>query len=219
MEFFKKLMTQLTGAANDGLDAVSDNSRAVRQNVREMQADIERAKVAVADVNAQKTLVQNRIVEAKAAAADWGIRAERAIKLNDDELASAALEQQVIEEGRIAKYTEQLNDLAPQAQKLNDLLKQRQEQLESAKIDSDVIQAEDKIANATMSAAKSLAPSGAAGALASAKTAIKEKAAKADALLDLSEDKGDALDRKLRNLETNSNVADRLAALKAKAAQ
>lgn len=219
MEFFKKLMTQLTGAANDGLDAVSDNSRAVRQNVREMQADIERAKIAVADVNAQKTLIQNRIDEAKVAAADWGARAERAIKLNDEALAAAALEQQVVEEGRVAKYTEQLDDLAPQAKKLNELLKQRQEQLESAKIDSDIIQAEDKIANATMAAAKSLAPSGANGALASAKTAIKEKAAKADALLDLSEDKGKSLDRKLRDLETNSNVADRLAALKAKAAQ
>jgi len=219
MEFFKKLMTQITGAANDGLNAVSDGGRAVRQSVRDMQEDIEKATAAVADVNAQKTLITNRIAEAKTAVTDWGTRAERAIKLGDDALASAALEQQVIEEGRVAKYVEQLNDLTPQADKLNALLNTRKEQLENAKIDSDVIQAEDKIANATMAAAKSLSSNGSLGALSSAKTAIAEKSAQADALLDLTEDKGEALNRKLRALETNSNVADRLAALKAKAAQ
>ena len=216
MNFFKKLITQITGAANDGLDAVSDESRAVRQSVRDLQGELEQATAAVADVNAQKTLIANRVAEATAAAADWGDRAERAIKLNDDALASAALEQQVIEEGRVAKYTDQLNDLLPQVKKLNDLLDTRKEQLETAKIDSNVIQANDAVANATLAAAKSLAPSGAAGNISSAKEAVAAKSAKADALIDLNEDKGEALSRKLRALETNSNVGDRLAALKAK---
>ena len=30
MQFFKKLITQITGAANDALDAASDDSRTVR---------------------------------------------------------------------------------------------------------------------------------------------------------------------------------------------
>ena len=219
MQFFKKLITQITGAANDALDAASDDSRTVRQSVRDMQEGIEKATLAVADVNAQKTLIANRIAEAEAAAADWGKRAGRAVGLNDDVLATAALEQQVVEEGRIAKYKSQLDDLLPQVQKLNDLLNTRKEQLENAKIDSDVIQANSAVADATMTAAKALTADGAAGILANAKEAINKKSATADALLDLTEDKGEAMARKLRALETDSNVSDRLAALKATVAK
>lgn len=215
MQFFKKLITQITGAANDALDAASDDSRTVRQTVREMQEDIEKATMAVADVNAQKTLIINRIAESERAAEDWGKRAARAVGLGDDALATSALEQQVAEESRVAKYKAQLDDLLPQVQKLNDLLNTRKEQLETAKIDSDVIQANSAVADATMTAAKALTANGAAGILANAKDAIDKKAAQADALLDLTEDKGDTVARKLRALETGSNVNDRLAVLKA----
>jgi phage shock protein A len=214
MTFFHKLFQQVSGAANDTLDAVSSNSVAVRQSVRDMQVDIEKATAAVADVNAQKTLITNRIADAHAAAADWGNRAARAVSLGDDSLASSALEQQVAEEARVAKYQAQLDELTPQAAKLNQLLTTRKEQLENAKIDSDVIQANDAVASATQAAAKSLSPSGNAGSLQAAKDAVAKKSATANALLELNEDAGAATERKLRELETNSNVGDRLAALK-----
>lgn len=214
MSFFQKLINQIKGVANDGLDAVASDSVAVRQSVRDLQADIDKATAAVADVNAQKTLIQNRIDEAKAAAKDWESRATRAVKLNDDALATAALEQQVLEEGRAAKYQDQLNELTPQADKLNQLLNERREQLENARIDSDVIQASDAVASATMTAAKSLQSGGAEATLNAAREGVKVKAARADALLDLTEDKGAATNRKLRALEADSNVADRLAKLK-----
>ena len=217
MSFFQKLFSQVAGAGNDSLDAVSDSSRAVRQSVREMQADIDKATLAVADVNAQKTLITNRIADAKTAAADWGARAERAVKLSDDSLATSALDQQVVEEGRVAKYQAQLDELTPQVEKLNQLLATRREQLDNAKIDSDVVQANDAVANATMAAAKSLSSAGSAGSFKVAKDAVAAKSAKADALLELNEDKGAATERKLRALETGANVSDRLAALKAKA--
>lgn len=215
-KFFQKLIQQVKGVANDGLDAASSNSVAVRQSVRDMQADIEKATAAVADVNAQKTLITNRITDAKAAAADWGSRAERAVKLGDDALASSALEQQVAEEARIKKYQAQLNDLTPQADKLNQLLATRKEQLENAKIDSDVVQASDAVADATMAAAKSLNSAGSVGSFKGAKDAVAKKAAQADALLELNEDPAAATERKLREMETNGDVNDRLAALKAK---
>ena len=216
MSFFQKLINQIKGVANDSLVAVASDSVAVRQSVRELQADIDRATIAVADVNAQKTLIQNRITEAKAAAKDWEDRARRAVQLNDDALATAALEQQVAEENRATKYQAQLDELTPQADKLNQLLDERREQLENARIDSDVIQASDAVASATMTAAKSLQSGGAEATLNAAREGVKTKAARADALLDLTEDKATATSRKLRALEANSNVADRLAALKQK---
>ena len=215
LEFFKKLAQQVSGRANDALDAASSNSVAVRQSVREMQADIEKATVAVADVNAQKTLLTNRVAEAKAAAADWGNRAQRAVALNSDDLASAALESQVAEEARAAKYQAQLDELTPQVTKLNQILATRKEQLENAKIESDVVQANDQVADATMSAAKALTSAGSQGSFQGAKDAVAKKSAQADALLDLNEDKGAATERKLREMETHGKVADRLAALKA----
>jgi len=216
MSFFKKLIQQVTGVANDSLDAVSSDSVAVRQSVREMQADIEKATNAVADVNAQKALITNRIADAKTASADWGNRAERAVKLGDDALASAALEQQVAEEGRMTKYQAQLDELTPQVAQLNQLLATRKEQLENAKIDSDVVQANDAVADATMAAAKSLSSAGSVGSFKVAKDSVAKKSAKANALLDLNEDKGAATERKLREMETAGSVGDRLAALKAK---
>lgn len=214
-QFFHKLIQQVTGRANDALDAASSSSVAVRQSVRDMQADIEKATAAVADVNAQKTLIANRITDAKTAAADWESRAQRAVTLGDDALASAALEQQVVEEGRIKKYQAQLDELTPQADKLNQLLADRKEQLENAKIESDVVQANDVVADATMSAAKALSSVGSAGSFQSAKDAVAKKSATANAMLELNEDPAAATDRKLREMETNGNVADRLAALKA----
>ena len=216
MQFFKKLFQQIAGASNDALEAASSNSVAVRQSVREMQEDIEKAVAAVADVNAQKSLIVNRINDAKTAAADWGNRAERAVKLNDDALAASALQEQVNEEARVAKYAVQLAELTPQADKLNQLLATRREQLENAKIDSDVVQANDAVATATMAAAKSLSSAGSVGSFKSAKDAVAKKAATANALLDLNEDPGAATERKLRELETGGAVSDRLAALKAK---
>lgn len=216
MQFFKKLFQQIAGAANDGLDAASDNSRAVRQSVREMEEDIEKAVSAVADVNAQKALIQNRIADANLAVIDWGRRAERAVKLGDDALATSALNEQVAEEARAKKYQAQLDDLTPQADKLNQLLATRREQLENAKIDSDVVQANDAVADATMAAAKSLSAAGSVGSFKASKDAVAKKSASANALLDLNEDQGAATERKLRELETKGNVGDRLAALKAK---
>jgi len=214
-KFFHTLIQQVTGRANDALDAASSSSVAVRQSVRDMQADIEKATAAVADVNAQKTLIANRITDAKTAAADWGNRAQRAVTLGDDSLASAALEQQVAEEARIKKYQAQLDELTPQADKLNQLLADRKEQLENAKIESDVVQANDVVADATMSAAKALSSVGSVGSFQGAKDAVAKKSAQANALLELNEDPAAATDRKLREMETNGNVADRLAALKA----
>jgi phage shock protein A len=216
MSFFGKLVQQIKGGANDALDAVSDNGRAVRQSVREMEEDIEKATAAVADVNAQKSLIANRISDAKAAAADWGQRAERALKLGDEALATSALQEQVTEEGRAKKYEAQLAELTPQADRLNQLLATRKEQLENAKIDSDVVQANNAVADATMAAAKSLSGAGSVGTFKASKDAVAVKAAKANAMLDLNEDPAAATERKLREMETNGNVSDRLAALKAK---
>lgn len=214
--FFSKLILQLRGGANDTLDAVSDDSRAVRQSVRDIEENIEKATNAVADVNAQKTMVVNRITDAKVAVTDWGVRAERALKLGDEDLATSALEKQVEEEGRLKKYEAQLAELTPQVEKLNQLLAQRKEQLENAKVESDVVQANSAVADATLVAAKSLASSGANGTFKAASEAVAKKAATADALMALNDDPAAATERKLRALETGATVSDRLAMLKSK---
>lgn len=216
MKFFDRLLQQIKGGANDALDAVSDESRGVRQTVRDMEAGIEQATNAVADVNAQKSLVENRLADAKQAVQDWGSRAERALKGGDEALAQQALEQQVAEEARVTKYQEQLDSLIPQVEQLNKLLAQRKDELAQAKIDSDVIQASNTVADATMAAAKSLSPSGASGSLQAAKDAVDKKAAKANAMVELNENSGASVERKLRELETSGAVSTRMAELKAK---
>lgn len=216
MNFFYKLVQQIKGGANDALDVVSDESRGVRQTVRDMEEDVTKATNAVADVNAQKTLIQNRLDDAQKAASDWGDRAERALKGGDEDLAKQALERQIAEEDWAVKYQTQLTKLLPQVERLNRLLDQRKSELAQAKIDSDVIQASNTMADATMKAAKSLSSEGASGSLKSAKDAVDKKAARANALLYLNEDKGSSVERKLRALEASGTVSDRMATLKAK---
>lgn len=61
MGLFNKIAVQLKGLFNDGVDAVSDDERTIRQNLRTMGEDMDKVKEALTDANAQRIFLQTEI--------------------------------------------------------------------------------------------------------------------------------------------------------------
>ncbi len=65
MSLFDKIKTQLKGLAHDTVDALSDDERTIRQNLRDMESDMEKIREAHVEANSQRIYLTTEISKAQ----------------------------------------------------------------------------------------------------------------------------------------------------------
>ena len=88
---FKRLNDIITANINDLIDRVEDPERMIKQIIREMEENINRAKDGVIDAIASEKQLQKDLEYQRRQSAEWQKRAEEALCVDKDELARTAL--------------------------------------------------------------------------------------------------------------------------------
>lgn len=220
MSLFRKIWMQLVGAAHDGVDAVSDEGRAARQTVRQIEAAINEAKQGLVDVEREKILLERQYEKAAEEADAWLNRAKEAIANDRDDLASAALEKE-------KEYRSQANGLGKQLETIRQSYAALQARIDDLtankgvmKSNAAVITARTHVASATARTAEVLERIGGEdfdGSIDSLNATLDRKEAEALARLKSVTQSGEKnLAEEIDSLSKgDSSTASRLAALKA----
>ncbi len=88
---FKRISDVLNANINDLIDRVEDPERMVKQIIREMEANIGKAKEGVVDAVTSEKKLQKEVAEHRGQAELWQEKAQSALENNDEDLARAAL--------------------------------------------------------------------------------------------------------------------------------
>lgn len=221
MSLISRIMSQITGKVNDIVDATEDAGSIARQSVREISDDINKAEEARVGALAEYNSLIYKRDQAQSKVAEYQGYAEQAVAAGDDQLATEALTDQAAAETKVAEYQTQIDKFKPTidgiATKINDLKKQR----DAMQNQTNMIEARDAIADARINVANVVGGLGngeSAGqtfarieektAHKEAEAAAREQVAKENAPVDASE--------KYAKLKTpQTDVAAKLAAMKA----
>ncbi|EOA3865767.1 PspA/IM30 family protein [Shigella flexneri] len=203
--------------AHDALDNIEDPGAVARQMVRDLAAEIAKHEEAVASViGDQKVLIKKRD-DAKQEAADWNAKAEQAVRVGRDDLATSALERAARAETNGAAFDKSLSILSPRVDALKAKLADLRKKKDDADNEAELLDARAKAANATSRAARILGGVGDNPVdFDSVRERVNKIEAGAEALDELADERsGGNIDAELAAL-TAAPIADRLAALKTK---
>lgn len=223
MSLFDKIKTQLKGLAHDTVDALSDDERTIRQNLRDMESDMEKIREAHVEANSQRIYLTTEISKAQTKLEKAIAYAEKAASKNDDQAVIKFFKDQDSAEKELAtlkaqhqtsvSVVEQIESKLAEYEEAYAGVKRREEELalrnQAVTASETVNNVLDKVSG--MNANSSL------GALGRAEENLAKREARAQAQTEIAqknrvEDPYEALD----NAEKSNSYEDRLAALKAK---
>ncbi len=219
MALFKRIRDITAANVNDLLDRAEDPVKMINQFLRDMEADISDAEVAVAKQIAMERRFQEQRDEAAALVAKRQEQAEKALALGNEELARKALQDKKEQQGRYDTFAQEYDKAKSLADELRvkltdmkdefDKMKGRREML-VARADAARVQTQ---INHTMGNFNS---DSASRGFSRMEEKVMQMEAQAEASSELSGKRKD-LDEEFKNLG-DSSVDDELAALKAKLA-
>ena len=222
MSLLKRIMTQLTGAAHDAVDAAEDVGRTARQTVREIEDSIGEAEEALVSVQAEFNQLTHKRDAAQTQVELYGSYAEKAVAANNDALATEALTDQENAQKLFDTYAAQVNAFEPTLKTLKANIQQLRDRKDVMERDTSLIEARSTVAEAQSKAATVI--SGLGNGESSSKTfsrleeKVQKQEAEAKARVDLAAEavKPSAAD-KYASLDAGSttSVAAKLAAMKA----
>lgn len=223
MSLFDKIKTQLKGLAHDTVDALSDDERTIRQNLRDMESDMEKIREAHVEANSQRIYLTTEISKAQTKLEKAIAYAEKAASKNDDQAVIKFFKDQDSAEKELAtlkaqhqtsvSVVEQIESKLAEYEEAYAGVKRREEELalrnQAVTASETVNNVLDKVSG--MNANSSL------GALGRAEENLAKREARAQAQTEIAqknrvEDPYEALDK----AEKDNSYEDRLAALKAK---
>ena len=223
MSIFDKIKTQLKGLAHDTVDALSDDERTIRQNLRDMESDMEKIREAHVEANSQRIYLTTEISKAQTKLEKAIAYAEKAASKNDDQAVIKFFKDQDSAEKELAtlkaqhqtsvSVVEQIESKLAEYEEAYAGVKRREEELalrnQAVTASETVNNVLDKVSG--MNANSSL------GALGRAEENLAKREARAQAQTEIAqknrvEDPYEALDK----AEKDNSYEDRLAALKAK---
>lgn len=223
MSLFDKIKTQLKGLAHDTVDALSDDERTIRQNLRDMESDMEKIREAHVEANSQRIYLTTEISKAQTKLEKAIAYAEKAASKNDDQAVIKFFKDQDSAEKELAtlkaqhqtsvSVVEQIESKLAEYEEAYAGVKRREEELalrnQAVTASETVNNVLDKVSG--MNANSSL------GALGRAEENLAKREARAQAQTEIAqknrvEDPYEALDK----AEKGNSYEDRLVALKAK---
>ncbi len=201
---------------NDLLDQAEDPEKMIDQIIRDMESNIGDARKQVAAMIAQEKELEYDRDETQKLADAWGDKAKRAVQADKDDLAREALRRQKDYADNAALYDQQLSTQKDAVSKLKSQLSQLEAKYDQTRSQRDALVARQKRARAQAQVAASLNPADFSSMDASSdldrmERKIRGQEAQTAAMLEM---QNDSVDAQFDELEYDSDIEDRLAALK-----
>lgn len=202
---------------NDLLDQAEDPEIMIDQILRDMESNISDARKQVAAMIAQEKELEFERNETQKLADAWGDKAQRAVDAGKDDLAREALRRQKDYADNAALYEQQLELQSQAVVKLKSQLAQLEAKYDQTRSQRDSLIARQKRARAQAQIAESM--SGAdfssmdpSSDLDRMERKIRGQEARTAAMLEMQDD---SVDAQFAELDYDSDIEERLAALKA----
>jgi phage shock protein A len=217
--FFARMRRAISSSVDGAMDSVTDPGQELALMLDDLGEEIKRAEADLKQAVVERKMLERKIEETSKKEQGWGARAEQAIKLGDEKLARAALEQKVA----VAQERKELEAaLVEQSRLVEDM----REHIEASKKKLKALNLRRGTLMAQARAAKQGHQSAAAVGMAQTSRidAIEGKISALEALNEVhAETAGSAaeemrIDAELRKLEGETELDLELAALKAKLA-
>lgn len=216
MGILDRLSTLISSNLNSAIDKMTDPGKEVEQLILDMETQVRRARDEVRTTMANEKRQRQRVEKLVETEREWEERAERAVRAGDDGLAKSALERRGELAAERAEAEKGLREQAAYVDQLTSALKQLEARVEEVKGKKETLKA-----RARANKGQSTVGSGAFNEfdrLSGKVDAVEAEAALDDELAAVRHEdaKSREVERKLADLEKNTDVEDRLAALKAK---
>lgn len=201
---------------NDLLDQAEDPEIMIDQILRDMESNIADGRKQVASMIAQEKELEYERDETQKLADAWGEKAQRAVDAGKDDLAREALRRQKDYADNAALYDQQLELQSQAVAKLKAQLSQLEAKYDQTRSQRDTLVARQKRARAQAQIAGSLGASDftamdPSSDLDRMERKIRSQEAQTAAMLEMQDD---SIDAQFAELDYDSDIEERLAALK-----
>lgn len=141
MGIFDRVSKLIKANANSAVDKLSDPAKEIDQLILDMEAEVKRARGETAQSMAQERLLRTRLGDLEKKVADWGRRAEDAVRAGDDELAKEALARQTQTDEELKGARRELDEAARLAASQQELIRKLDVRLREIKAKKGTIKA------------------------------------------------------------------------------
>ncbi len=219
MSIFSRVRDLLSANINAMLDAAEDPEKMADEYLRQLNNEMYEAKTSVASAMADATKLNNKEAQYLAETEQWSLKAEAALRANDETLAKAALARKVQSQKLAQQYTQQSDAQDEQVEALQQALVQLETRIAETRAKRELIVAKKNRAQtqeAMQRMARGLGNASALDKLDQLEERVDDRLARADAMSKL---EAGTLESKFRDLERDQEVDSELAELKRKLGQ
>ena len=217
--FFSRMRRAISSSVNDAVDSISDPGQELALMLDDLGAEIKQAEADLKQAVVERKMMERKIAEIEKKEQGWTARAEQAVKLGDETLARAALEQKVAIGQQRKEMEIALAEQARLVESMGDHIAASKQKLKSLNLRRGTLMAQARAAKQGQSSAAAVGM-----AQSSRLDAIESKIASLEAMNEVHAETQSAemeearIDAELRKLEGRNELDDELAALKAKVA-
>jgi phage shock protein A len=218
MGILDRVSTLVRANINDLIDRAEDPEKVIKQLLADMNNQLLQVKTQVAAAIADEKQLYSRYQENQEKSIEWQRKAELAVEKGQDDLAREALGRRNAFQQTASGFKEQYDEQARQVATLKDALGQLESKINEAETKKDLLIARSRRAKAETQIRTTLSGLDSSGALAGferMEEKVNMQEARASALAELDHD---TLEDRFALLESESEVDQQLAEMKAKKA-
>jgi len=216
---FKRINDVITANINDLIDRVEDPERMIKQIIREMEENINKAREGVIDAVTSEKQLQKDLEHHRCRSAEWLNKAEQALQANREELARSALMRKKEHDNIIKALEPSCESARNTSEHLKTQLRALEAKLEEARRKKGTLVARQRAAEARQHMDKTLSTFqtglDARANFDRMEARVSEMEARTEAIAEVN-DKASPLEKEFWALEVEQEVEDELAKLKKK---
>ncbi|HEX4581529.1 MAG TPA: PspA/IM30 family protein, partial [Acidobacteriaceae bacterium] len=149
MALLERVATLLRANLNDLIDRAEDPQKMLRQLILDMENQLLQVKTQVAIALADQHLLEKKQAEHEESAGNWQRKAALAVTRQQDDLARAALRQQISHQQMAASFAQQLGDQRTETDTLRTALSRLQQRLQETQSRCELLAVEHRRARAS----------------------------------------------------------------------
>jgi phage shock protein A len=149
MALLERVATLLRANLNDLIDRAEDPQKMLRQLILDMENQLLQVKTQVAIALADQHLLEKKQAEHEESAGNWQRKAALAVTRQQDDLARAALRQQISHQQMAASFAQQLTDQRTETDTLRTALSRLQQRLQETQSRCELLAVEHRRARAS----------------------------------------------------------------------
>jgi phage shock protein A len=149
MALLERVATLLRANINDLIDRAEDPQKMLRQLILDMENQLLQVKTQVAIALADQHLLEKKQAEHEESVGNWQRKAALAVTRQQDDLARAALRQQISHQQMAASFAQQLTDQRAETDTLRTALSRLQQRLQETQSRCELLAVEHRRARAS----------------------------------------------------------------------